>query len=247
MTENPVVSATDIDYEYGPVSVLRGLSLAIEAGTVVAVVGPNGGGKSTLLQTLAGVATPTSGTVKYPATGDIHPVGYLPQSFHPRADLTVVETVAYYDRLAGTGPTPKTLVDQVGLGAVANRRVRALSGGMRRLLGVAVAAAGDPELLVLDEPTSGLDRTMTRRVFDQCHSLATDDRSVVIATHDLPAVEEVADRALLLDRGRLRLDRQLPIRDAAFATAYDRAVDGEITVRSGREDRDDDSTGGVRS
>ena len=238
MTDNPVVTASNVACVYGPVSALAGVSASIHPGSVTAVVGPNGGGKSTFLRTLAGVATPTSGTVAYPVTEGTHAVGYLPQSFRPREDLTVGETVRYYDSLVGDGPTPEELLDRVGLTHVADRRVGALSGGMLRLLGVAVAGVGDPDLVVLDEPTSGLDRTMTRRVFESCATLADEDCGVVVATHDLPTIESVADRALLLDRGRLQADRALPIEGTAFATAYDDAVDGETTVRSGRRTRD---------
>jgi ABC-type multidrug transport system ATPase subunit len=105
---------------------------------------------------------------------------------------------------------------------------------MLRLLGVAVAGVGDPDLVVLDEPTSGLDRTMTRRVFESCATLADARCGVVVATHDLPTVEGVADRALLLDRGRLQADRRLPIEATTLGRVYDDAVDGETTVRSGR-------------
>ncbi|RLM54069.1 ABC transporter ATP-binding protein [Halobellus sp. Atlit-31R] len=238
MTDDPVVTAADVACEYGPVSALTDVSASIDPGTVTVVVGPNGGGKSTFLRTLAGVATPTRGTISYPATDGTHAVGYLPQSFRPREDLTVGETVAYYDALVGGGPTPDELLDRVGLAAVADRPAGALSGGMRRLLGVAVAGVGDPDLVVLDEPTSGLDRTMTRRVFESCATLADDRCGVVVATHDLPTVEPVADRALLLDRGQLQADHRLPLDGATLASVYDGTVDGaadgDTTVRSGR-------------
>jgi len=230
MPPEPVSTISDVTHRYGELTVLDDVSLDLLAGDLTAVVGPNGAGKSTLLSVLVGLRSPTAGEVTRPDRG--HGVGYLPQSFAPREEFTVAETVAYFGAAVETGPDPDALLDRVGLAGVADRRVGSLSGGMRRLLGVAVASVGDPPLLVLDEPTSGLDPTMTRRVFEASASLADEGRAVVVASHDLTAVERTADRAVLLDRGRVVRDERGV---ASLAARYESAVEADAgtTVREG--------------
>jgi len=231
-------------YGGGSVPVLTDVSLDLHAGELAVVVGPNGSGKSTFLQVLSGVLDPTGGDVTRPRTtetdgegDDARPtsnrtVGWLPQRLAPRGAFTVRETIAHYAGFVDGGPSPDDALARVGMAGVADRRVDALSGGMRRLLGVALATVGDPPLLVLDEPTSGLDPTMTRRVFEASASLADEGRAVVVASHDLTAVERTADRAVLLDRGRVvRDEREV----ASLAARYESAVEADAgtTVREG--------------
>lgn len=209
----PILAAADIEMGFGDVSVLDGVSIALHAGRVTALVGPNGSGKTTLLRIVAGLLSPDAGTVRLAIerptsrsksqTGEADRlVGYLPQ--HPafRETFTAAETLRFYadlvdedasaveDRLAG-----------VGLREVADRQVGGLSGGMTRLLGLAQATVGDPPVVVLDEPTSGLDPRMTTHVFDAVEAMSTTGQAVLLATHDLAAVEEVVDRVVVLDRG----------------------------------------------
>lgn len=232
MPDDTVATISNMTHRYGDVTVLDDVSLDVASGEFTAVVGPNGAGKSTLLTVLAGLQSPTAGEVTLSAPDRGHGVGYLPQQFTPREEFTVAETVSHFDSLVETGPDPDHLLDRVGLSGVADRRVDSLSGGMERLLGIAVASVGDPPLLVLDEPTSGLDHTMTRRVFEAIASLADEGHAVVVASHDLAVVERTADRAVLLDRGRVRLDD----RDVESLTErYEATVEADsgTTVREG--------------
>ncbi|WP_115862469.1 ABC transporter ATP-binding protein [Halorussus litoreus] len=232
MPRDTALSTSNLTHRYGDLTVLADLSLDVAVGDLTAVVGPNGAGKSTLLRVAAGLETPAEGEVARPDPDRGHGVGYLPQAFTPRAEFTVAETVAYFEAAVEAGPDPERLLDRVGLAGVADRQVGALSGGMRRLLGLAVASVGDPALLVLDEPTSGLDPTMTRRVFEAGSALADDGRAVLVATHDLRAVERDADRVVLLDRGRVRVDGRDVER---LAARYESTVEADsgTTVREG--------------
>jgi len=244
-------------YGGGSVPVLTDVSLDLSAGELTVVVGPNGSGKSTLLQVLSGVLDPTGGAVVGPGAtgrnredGEVRPtpesgrtVGWLPQRLAPRGSFTVRETVAHYAGFVDGGPSPDDALARVGMGGVADRRVDALSGGMRRLLGVALATIGDPPLLVLDEPTSGLDPTMTMRIFEVLAGLTGDRRAVICSSHDLAAVERTADTVVLLDRGEIQA-RGSPVEVAtavdadSLADAFAGAVEGDesrdgTTVRSG--------------
>jgi len=255
-TPRPVAIAQHVSHAYGDgaVPVLDDVSLDLAGGDVTVVVGPNGSGKSTLLGIMAGVQVPSSGSVERASSVDGHgeadtrtddpadrrarTVGWLPQQLAPRGSFTVRETLAFYAGLVDGGPTPDEAIDRVGMTGVADRSVDALSGGMRRLLGVALATVGDPPLLVLDEPTSGLDPTMTMRIFDVLADLAADGRAVVCSSHDLAAVERTADTVVLLDRGTIQ-SRGSPgavaadVGAASLVEAFDGAFEtrGETTVR----------------
>ncbi|MFB6222346.1 MAG: ABC transporter ATP-binding protein [Haloarcula sp.] len=201
MTEEPVLSATDVTKTYDGVTALDSVSLDVPADAVTGLVGPNGSGKTTLLRLLLGIERPTFGTVEYHGPGASRQFGYLPQRPTFRSGFTVRETVGFYAALVDDDPV--CLLERVGLGSVASRRVSGLSGGMRRLLGIAQALAGDPPVVVLDEPASGLDHAMGERVFELIESIADEGRAVVLISHALPSVERVADRLAVLDSGRL--------------------------------------------
>lgn len=196
-----VLEATNVDRSFGTVEVLDDVSLALESGTVTALVGPNGSGKTTLLRVLAGVLPPTAGTVTRRGTDANREVGYMPQDPRFRAGFTASETLDFYAALADVDPDG--LLERVGLGDAAGRRVEALSGGMKRLLGIAQATVGDPPIVVLDEPGSGLDPGMRRRTFEVIESLAEDGAAVVVSSHDVPLVEAVADQVVLFARGAI--------------------------------------------
>jgi len=200
MTDDTLAALRDVTRTYGGVSVLDDASLAIEPG-LTAVIGPNGSGKSTVLSMLAGVVEPTVGEVHLPDADGTKPVGYLPQRVPFREGFTARETLAFYARLLDVDPD--RALDAVGLADAGGKRVEALSGGMRRLLGIAQATLGDPSLVVLDEPTSGLDPGMRERAFETAAAHAAADTAVVVSSHDLDLVDAYADRVAVLARGRV--------------------------------------------
>ncbi|QPV62615.1 ABC transporter ATP-binding protein [Halosimplex litoreum] len=185
---------------FGDVSVLADVSFTADRGTVACLVGPNGSGKTTLLRVVAGLLAPDAGSVLLPDGGD-RAVGYLAQTPAFRPQFTLAETLGFYGDLAGVDVDPDGVLERVGLEAVADRRVGALSGGMTRLFGIAVATIGDPPVLVLDEPSSGLDPTMTEHVGSVVRDLADEGRTVLLATHELGTVDRVGDTVLVLDDG----------------------------------------------
>jgi ABC-type multidrug transport system ATPase subunit len=200
-----LVSLSDVTFGFGDLTILDDASLDLAGGEFTAFVGPNGSGKTTLLELVAGLRTPDAGTVARPTDVE-RSVAYLPQSPRFRSGFTARETVGFYADLVSTDADPTDLLARVGLADAADRRVEALSGGMTRLLGLAQALVGDPPVVVLDEPTSGLDPDVAERIFDVVVDLAADGRAVVVASHDLPNVEDHADRVLLLADGMFRFD-----------------------------------------
>lgn len=198
----PIAELVDVSHRFGDLSALESVSLSLEPGTVTALVGPNGCGKTTLLRIVAGVLDQTAGRVDRP---DIpRPVGYLPQRPDFRPAFTVRETLSFYASLLPEAIDVTGALEDVGMLAVADRRVDGLSGGMRRLLGLAQATLGDPPLVLLDEPTGDLDPRMTEYMFDVIMQ-GERDAAVLLATHNLSGADD-ADRVVVMDRGRVVAD-----------------------------------------
>ncbi|SEF55079.1 ABC transporter ATP-binding protein [Halobellus limi] len=244
--------ARAIEQSFGDVDVLSGVSLSVERGEVAAIVGPNGSGKSTLLRILAGIAAPDGGSVTVPrAAGGARSVGYLPQRPAFREGFTARDTLGFYAQLLDgvDDEDVAATLDRVGLSGVADRSVGSLSGGMTRLLGLGESVLGDPSVLILDEPGSGLDPAMVERLFGVLGDLAADGTAVVVASHELPAVEAHADTVHVLDEGdfgasgspaALLAETDTGSLSAAFLQIV-RAEVGEATVRSGVGSRPSES------
>ncbi|NHN49383.1 ABC transporter ATP-binding protein [Halostella sp. JP-L12] len=195
----PLLTVDDVDYSFGAVSVLDGVSFEVPRRSITAVVGPNGSGKTTLAEIVAGLRRADSGEISLDARGE-RQVGYLPQTPRFRPAFSVEETLRFYADLLATPVDVGTVLDRVGLGDVRDRRVDALSGGMRRLLGLAQSFLGDPSLVILDEPTSGLDPRMTKQIFDVAAAQTDEGTAIFLTTHDLSYAAD-ADRIVVLDNG----------------------------------------------
>lgn len=208
---SPIVEISHVSKRYGKIEAVRDVSLDLAAGQVAALVGHNGAGKTTLLKLMLGLAHPTAGSLRIlgddPAAGEFASrtkVGYLPENVSFNAALTGREILAFYARLKGE-PVNKAygLLDRVGLGAAARRRVGTYSKGMRQRLGLAQALIGAPQLLLLDEPTSGLDPELRLSFYEIVRDLRDRGATVVLSSHALAELGERADRVLIMSRGRL--------------------------------------------
>lgn len=189
---------------------LAGVSTRVEAGEVVAVVGPNGAGKSTLFSLILGFLEPTDGDVtiggaeprKYIKQ---HGAAYLPERFRLPPDWRVRDAVrgfASLDRL-GSDAADSAIV-AFGLDEHADKKISALSHGMLQRVGLAQALMAERMLVVLDEPTEGLDAFWRVRFRDVIAQQRARGATVLIASHDLAELERLADRAILLEDGRIR-------------------------------------------
>ena len=199
-------------YGGGPL-VLRDVSLAVEPGEFVAIAGPNGGGKTTLLRLVLGLERPTAGRVRV----ETRRLGYLAQRAEAGVDapLTVRELVGA-GRVARTrlvGPlAPKDrdavreAIVRVGLGRLADRRLRTLSGGQQQRAFIAKALAAEPELLVLDEPTTGVDAESQEAIAELLERLRSAlGMTILYVSHEFGAVERFVERVVLV-RGEIVFD-----------------------------------------
>jgi len=192
----------------GGVPVLHGLSLRVRAGSVTGLVGPSGGGKSTLMRAIVGVQRVAGGSIEVLGTPAGTPalrrrVGYLTQAPSVYADLSVRENLAYFARIHGTPPGRiDELIAAVALQGFEGRVVSRLSGGQRARVSLATALLGEPELLVLDEPTVGLDPVLRRDLWDLFHRLAGGGTTLIVSSHVMDEAER-CEELLLLREGAL--------------------------------------------
>ncbi|CAA9368398.1 MAG: Efflux ABC transporter, ATP-binding protein [uncultured Nocardioides sp.] len=189
---------------------VRGIDLVVDAGTVVALLGTNGAGKTSALEVVEGLAPASGGEVRVLGLDPVadralvrRRTGVLLQVSGFPADLTVAETLRMW---AATMTAPRPVEEgmaQLDLVDRADVRVRSLSGGELRRLDLACALLGDPEVVLLDEPTTGLDPESRRRVWDLVRNLRDRGRSVLLTTHHLEEAEALADRVAIMHAGRI--------------------------------------------
>ena len=195
--------------------VLPDLSVRVPRGQVIGLLGPSGGGKSTLMRAVVGVQVIAGGTVtvlgeEAGSPGLRRRVGYLTQAPSVYGDLTVRDNVDYIAKVMGVGPdATDRAIATVDLTDHADARVENLSGGQESRANLACTLVGDPEVLVLDEPTVGLDPVLRRDLWDMFRGLAAEGRTVLVSSHVMDEAVR-CDRLLLLREGRILSDSTLP-------------------------------------
>ncbi|MGO9658517.1 MAG: ABC transporter ATP-binding protein [Acidimicrobiales bacterium] len=209
--EDIVVRVRDAVVDRGRKTVLHAISTAVPRGSVTGLIGPSGGGKTTLLRAIVGVQAVRSGGVEVlgePAgsPGLRHRVGYVTQAPSIYPDLTVRENVRYFASLyAPTDDDASRVIADVGLSTAADQLVGSLSGGQHSRASLACALLGRPELLVLDEPTVGQDPLLREELWQRFHELARAGTTLLVSSH---VMDEAAhcDRLVLLREGRIVAD-----------------------------------------
>ncbi|MFE3035394.1 ABC transporter ATP-binding protein [Streptomyces canus] len=210
-TTAPVVAFDQVSKAYGEVRAVDGLDLTLRPGETVALLGPNGAGKSTTLDLLLGLKQPDSGSVRLFGTGPREAivagrVGAMLQSGGLMDEVTVAELVRLACDLHPKPYRPTEVLSRAGIAQIADRKVNKLSGGQAQRVRFALATAGDSDLIVLDEPTTGMDVTTRQAFWATMREQADQGRTVLFATHYLEEADAIADRVLVLHRGRLLAD-----------------------------------------
>ncbi|MFF4057288.1 ABC transporter ATP-binding protein [Streptomyces sp. NPDC001668] len=210
-TTAPVVAFDQVSKAYGEVRAVDGLALTLRPGETVALLGPNGAGKSTTLDLLLGLKQPDSGSVRLFGTTPREAivagrVGAMLQSGGLMDEVTVAELVRLACDLHPKPYKPNDVLARAGIAQIADRKVNKLSGGQAQRVRFALATAGDSDLIVLDEPTTGMDVTTRQAFWATMREQADQGRTVLFATHYLEEADAIADRVLVLHRGRLLAD-----------------------------------------
>ena len=210
-TTAPVVAFDQVSKAYGEVRAVDGLTLTLRPGETVALLGPNGAGKSTSLDLLLGLKQPDSGSVRLFGTTPREAivagrVGAMLQSGGLMDEVTVAELVRLACDLHPKPYKANDVLARAGIAQIADRKVNKLSGGQAQRVRFALATAGDSDLIVLDEPTTGMDVTTRQAFWATMREQADQGRTVLFATHYLEEADAIADRVLVLHRGRLLAD-----------------------------------------
>lgn len=208
--QDSVITVRGLSKSYGRTPAVRNLDLDVAHGEIFAILGPNGAGKSTTIEILEGHRKRDAGEVRVlgedPGTagrGWRARIGIVLQETSDFGMLTVNETVRMFAQCYGKARAPADLLELVGLAASSSSRVRALSGGQRRRLDVALGIIAEPELLFLDEPTTGFDPEARRQFWDLIRVLADDGTTILLTTHYLEEAAALADRVAVIAEGRV--------------------------------------------
>jgi ABC-2 type transport system ATP-binding protein len=204
------ISVEGLRKSYGDLEAVRGIDLRVAHGEVFAFLGPNGAGKTTTTEILEGYRDRSAGRVEVLGVDPAAPtrewrerIGIVLQQCRMPRELTVSETFELY---AGYYREPRPVadtIDQVGLGAKADARVGALSGGQQRRLDVGLALIGDPDLLFLDEPTTGFDPSARRHAWSMIAGLRELGKTVFLTTHYMDEAQRLADRVAVIAAGEI--------------------------------------------
>lgn len=210
----PVLSVERLTKRFGRFVALDGLAFDLAPGTALALWGSNGAGKTTAIRCILGLIRSQGGTVRV-AGRELRKdpkavravIGYVPQESGFQGDLSALETLRLYARLKGVGlDRVAPLLAEVGLADHGAKRVANLSGGMRKRLALAAALLNDPPLLVLDEIAANLDTEARQSFMALLARLKAQGKTILFTSHRIDEVQSLADRVIVLDRGRIRHD-----------------------------------------
>jgi ABC-2 type transport system ATP-binding protein len=209
-----MLEVRNVTKSYGDRPAVNNVSFEVAPGEVFALLGPNGAGKTTLIRMITDILKPDAGSIRLegrPVTAlPRGQIAYLPEERGLYRRSKVVDVLTYYGQLKGLAPTVAKdaaigLLDRVELREWADKQVQALSKGMQQKVQLCAALIGTPRLLILDEPFSGLDPINVQLFESILHERRATGTTVLLSTHQMNKVEEVCDRALMINRGHMVL------------------------------------------
>ena len=205
-----VIEVEGLTKQYGDLTAVNGVDLAIKQGEIFSLLGPNGAGKTTTVEILEGFRKRTYGKISVLGTDPDHGdsawrnrLGIVHQSSQDAGDLNVSETVHHFAKYYQNPKDADEVINAVGLDDKRNSLIRNLSGGQRRRLDVALGIIGNPDLLFLDEPTTGFDPEARRQFWELINSLKSAGTTILLTTHYLDEAEFLADRVAVINHGQI--------------------------------------------
>jgi ABC-2 type transport system ATP-binding protein len=231
-----------VSKRYGTQLALKEVAFSIAKGEVVGFLGPNGAGKSTMMKIITGYIPPASGKVSVCGFDVLESglesrraIGYLPEHNPLYSDMYVREYLSFIGgmyRLPNLRQRVEEMIEIVGLGIEAHKKIEALSKGYRQRVGIAQALIHDPEVLILDEPTSGLDPNQLAEIRELITRIGK-QKTVMLSTHIMQEVEAICSRTMIINKGEIVADRPTgELRSSAKSGAYELIVEfsGEMSA-----------------
>ena len=219
MTTDAAIHVQGLEKSYKKVDALRGVDFDVARGSIFALLGSNGAGKTTVVKILSTLLKPDAGTASVNGFDVATQAADVRQSISLTGQFAAVDEilsgrenlvlVARLRHLKDTGTIAGDLLERFSLTDAATRRVSTYSGGMRRRLDIAMSLIGDPQVIFLDEPTTGLDPQGRIEVWQAVRRLADNGTTVLLTTQDLDEAEELADRIAILNQGRITVNGTL--------------------------------------
>ena len=239
-----MIEIRELTKKFGDFTAVDHLSLTIETGEFFGLLGPNGAGKTTTISMISTVLLPVSGeilvdgkTLDRKASEIKRKISVITQEYSMRMDMTCDEVMEYQGRLyympiKEIRQKTDELLEFVGLSKFRKRRVRNLSGGMKRRLMICRALMTDPEIILLDEPTAGMDAIARRQTWGLLKELHARGITILLTTHYMEEAEALCDRVALIDSGRLStIDTPQHLIEELGKFAVDQTIDGKIESR----------------
>ncbi len=191
-----------IHKNYGKKEILKDISITVEEGECLGIVGPNGSGKSTLLGIIVGALKADGGVVKYEGR-----IGYVPQDNALMEELTVKDNLEYWCSAHGKALShilsSEFFKSVLGLGAILKKKVKHLSGGMKKRVNIGIALINDPHYIILDEPCSALDIIYKNEVIDYLKQLKRQGKTIIYTSHSSDEIEKLCDHVCILKEGTI--------------------------------------------
>jgi sodium transport system ATP-binding protein len=252
-----LLTINDVSKQFSHIEALKNVTLTLNRGDIVGLVGGNGAGKTTLLRLMCGLYRPTSGRVLFHADSGPAPVvemrrflGVVPESTGLYHRLTAWENIRYHSRLHGISDeecwkNTLRIAKELDFVESLGRPTRGFSKGMRQKAAIIRALAHNPDILLLDEPTSGLDVTSARMVRSLVKRMGQSGGTVIYSTHKLAEAEQVCDRIIIIHNGEVRADGSPgELLDITATTSLEEAY-VKLTMDAARETEKEDDEGKI--
>lgn len=215
---------------FGKKKALEDVSFKIKEGEIIGFVGPNGAGKTTTMRIIVGYLQPTSGEVAVDGKDPIEErievlkqIGYLPENNPLYLEMKVFEYLNFVAKIKNDTDGLEVLKKETGIEEVWESKIEELSRGYKQRVGLTAALIGNPKILILDEPTSGLDPIEQEKIRSLIKELGK-KRTVILSTHILPEVEEVATRVIIINQGKIVYDGKKPKGKGAVERLFKKLV-----------------------
>jgi Cu-processing system ATP-binding protein len=210
-----MILATNVTKKFGKLTALDSVSLSCNKGESIALIGPNGSGKTTFIKCLLGMVVPDSGFITFNRQNMLYDwkcrsrIGYMPQIGRFPENMTIAQVIDMMKdiRKSFTTGLDEELIGKFGLDKIMDKRMRTLSGGTRQKVGASLAFMFQPDVLILDEPTAGLDPVSTEILKAKIHNEKANGKLILITSHVLSELDDIITQVIYLQDGKLKFHK----------------------------------------